>query len=193
MPAVDAGAASMAASRRIEQSGDLGDGCGAGVDVPHRGPARLVAGLGHDQLQRDLLVAEVACCGVAQLVQVPSGELLEQDPGAVVAESGPAGVNTLFVLNAIGAGAIALVLAGSRGFAAMLGSLAAIGLTLGALVSLAITRTTTLFDYSEPTLRTAVVYAACVEAVVVLALAAFLLTATRKSKAIPRVDWTHTA
>jgi hypothetical protein len=30
----------------------------------------------------DLLVAVMGCCGVAQLVQVPSGELLEQDPGA---------------------------------------------------------------------------------------------------------------
>jgi hypothetical protein len=102
-------------------------------------------------------------------------------------------INTLFVLNAIGAAAIALVLAGSRGFAAVLGSLAAIGLTLGALVSLAITRTTTLFDYSEPTLRTAVVYAACVEVAVVLALAAFLLTGRRQRDANPRVDWTHTA
>jgi hypothetical protein len=60
-------------------------------------------------------------------------------------------------------------------------------------VSLAITRTTTLFDYSEPTLRTAVVYAACIEVAVVLALAAFLLTGSRKSNAHTRVDWTHTA
>ena len=88
----DAGAASVAASGRVEQSSDLGDGCGAGVDVAHRGAGGLVAGLGHDQLQRDLVVAEVGCCGVAQLVQVPSGVLLEQDAGAVVAESGPADV-----------------------------------------------------------------------------------------------------
>ena len=102
-------------------------------------------------------------------------------------------INTLFVLNAIGAAAIALVLAGSRRSAAVLGSLAGIGLTLGALVSLAITRTTTLFDYSEPTLRPAVIYAACVEVAVVLSLAAFLLIGRRGSNADPRVDWTSTA
>lgn len=102
-------------------------------------------------------------------------------------------INTLFVLNAIGAAAIALVLAGSRRSTAVLGSLAGIGLTLGALVSLAITRTATLFDYSEPTLRPAVTYAACVEVAVVLSLAAFLFTGRRRSTADPRVDWTSTA
>jgi hypothetical protein len=101
-------------------------------------------------------------------------------------------INTLFVLNAIGAAVIALVLAGSRGFMAVLGSLAAVGLTLGALVSLAITRIGTLFEYSEPTLRAAVVFAAAVEVGVVLALAAFLLAYRRQDSAAPRVDWTQT-
>ncbi|HEY1537903.1 MAG TPA: hypothetical protein VGF63_00790 [Solirubrobacteraceae bacterium] len=100
-------------------------------------------------------------------------------------------IDTLFVVNAVAAAAIALVLAGSRGFVAVLASLAAVGMTLGALVSLAVTRTGTLFDYSEPTLRTAVVLAACVELAVVLALAAFLLSRRRESTASPRVDWTH--
>ncbi|HEX4344134.1 MAG TPA: hypothetical protein VHZ31_01090 [Solirubrobacteraceae bacterium] len=99
-------------------------------------------------------------------------------------------IDTLFVVNAVAAAAIALVLAGSRGFVAMLASLAAVGLTLGALVSLAITRTGTLFDYSEPTLRAAVVLAACVEFAVVLALAGFLLSRRSEGSARPRVDWT---
>ena len=102
-------------------------------------------------------------------------------------------INTLFLLNAIGAGVIALVLAGSRGDLAVLGSLAALGLTLSALVSLAITRTAMLFAYSEPTLRAAVVYAAAVEVAVVLALSAFLLTRLREAGARPRVDWTQPA
>lgn len=103
-------------------------------------------------------------------------------------------INTLFALNAAGAAAIALVLAGSRGFAAVLGSLAALGLTLGALVSLAISRASTIFQYSEPTLRSAVVLAAVVELAVVLALAAFLLARRRESDTVSRrVDWTETA
>ena len=105
-------------------------------------------------------------------------------------------IGTLFVLNAVGAGAIALVLAGSRGPVAVLGSLAGLGLTLGALVSLAISRAGTLFEYSEPTLRAGVVSAAVVELALVLALAAFLLARRREGAAggaAPRVDWTQTA
>ncbi len=101
-------------------------------------------------------------------------------------------ISTLFVLNAAGAGAIALALAGSRGLVAILASLAGLGLTLGALVSLAISRSGTLFDYSEPTLRAAVVSSAAVELAVVLVLAAFLLAGGRRGAA-PRVDWTQTA
>ncbi len=101
-------------------------------------------------------------------------------------------ISTLFVLNAAGAGAIALALAGSRGLVAILASLAGLGLTLGALVSLAISRSGTLFDYSEPTLRAAVVSSAAVELAVVLVLAAFLLAGGRR-RAAPRVDWTQTA
>jgi hypothetical protein len=102
-------------------------------------------------------------------------------------------ISTLFVLNAVGASAIALAIAGSRGFVAVLGSLAGLGLTLGALVSLAITRTGTLFEYSEPTLRAAVVASALVELALVLTLAAFLLAGrSRGAGAAPRVDWTQT-
>jgi hypothetical protein len=100
-------------------------------------------------------------------------------------------ISSLFVLNAIGAAGIGLVLAGSRGLASVLGALAGLGLTLGALVSLAITRTGTLFAYSEPTLRAAVGLAAIVELAVVFALAAFVLARRREGTTV-RVDWTAT-
>jgi hypothetical protein len=102
-------------------------------------------------------------------------------------------INALFVLNAIGAAAIALVVAGSRGFVSLLGALAGIGLTLGALVSLAISRAGVLFAYSEPTLRPAVELAAFIELAVVLVLAAFLLVRRRESAASAGVDWTEIA
>jgi len=100
-------------------------------------------------------------------------------------------INSLFVLNAVGAAGIALVLAGSRGHVSVLGALAGLGLTLGALVSLAVTRVGTLFGYSEPTLRAAVGFAAFVELAVVFALAAFLLARRGESSGV-RVDWTQT-
>jgi hypothetical protein len=102
-------------------------------------------------------------------------------------------ISTLFVLNAIGAAAIALVLAGSRGFVSVLGALAGLGLTIGALVSLAISRAGVLFAYSEPTLRPAVTFAAFVELAVVLALVAFVLVRRGARSASPRVDWTQPA
>lgn len=102
-------------------------------------------------------------------------------------------ISTLFVLNAIGAAAIALVLAGSRGFVALLGALAGLGLTLVAMVSLAITRAGTLFAYSEPTLRPAVTLAAVTELAVVVALTAFMLARRRESSSSSRVDWTRPA
>lgn len=84
-------------------------------------------------------------------------------------------INTLFVLNAVGAAGIALVLAGARQRVAVLAALAGIGLTVGALASLAITRSDTLFEYSEPSLRAAVALSAGVELAAVIALAAFVL------------------
>jgi hypothetical protein len=76
------------------QGGDLSDGFGAWADVPHRGARVAVPGLGHDQLQRDALFAEVGGRGVAQLVQLPPGVPGEQDPGAVIAEPAPSGDGT---------------------------------------------------------------------------------------------------
>ncbi|MEV6157785.1 hypothetical protein AB0L53_46350 [Nonomuraea sp. NPDC052129] len=53
-----------------------------------------MAGLAHDELQRHFGVAEVGGGAVAQLVQIESGVLLQQDAGAVIAEAGAAGVRT---------------------------------------------------------------------------------------------------
>jgi len=88
----------VAAPGRAEQAGDLGDGRVAGFDVAHGGARGFVPGLGHDQLERDLLVAEVGRRGVPELVQFQAaaggggGVLLEQDPCPVIAQAGPAGV-----------------------------------------------------------------------------------------------------
>ena len=89
-------------------------------------------------------------------------------------------INTLFVLNAVGAAAAALVLAGSRERVAVLAALAGLGLMLTALVSLAISRAGTLFAYSEPTLRPAVTLAALIELAAVLALTGFVLARLRQ-------------
>jgi hypothetical protein len=82
------GYCSASSAWRFEQGGDFSDGFGTGANVPHRGARVAVPGLGHDQLQRDTLLAEVSRCGVAKLVQLPPGVPGEQDPGAVVAEPG---------------------------------------------------------------------------------------------------------
>ncbi len=126
------------------------------------------------------------------LLLVEGGIHLQQVEGPLAAVPT---INTLFTLNAVGAAVIALALAGSRGLVAILGSLAALGLTLGALVSLAISRAGTIFNYSEPTLRAAVVLAAAVELAVVLALAAYLLAQRREGRGTTsgRVDWTERA
>jgi hypothetical protein len=83
----------VGAPGRSEQAGDLGDSLVTGLDVSHDSARGLMARLGHHRLQRDLLVAEVGCSGVTELVEVQAaGVLLEQDPGAVVAQAPPAGV-----------------------------------------------------------------------------------------------------
>jgi len=60
---------SASSAWRFEQAGDLSDGFGARANVPHHGARVAVPGLGHDQLQRDALLAEMGGRGVAQLVQ----------------------------------------------------------------------------------------------------------------------------
>lgn len=52
----------------------------------------FVPGLGHDELERDLLLAEVRGGRVAELVGVQAEVLLHEDAHAVVVEAGPSGV-----------------------------------------------------------------------------------------------------
>jgi hypothetical protein len=59
-----------------EQAGDLSHCLVAGLDVAHDGARGLVPGPGHDQLQRDLLVAEAGRGGVAELVEVQAAGCL---------------------------------------------------------------------------------------------------------------------
>ncbi|MBA3328264.1 MAG: hypothetical protein H0T43_08180 [Solirubrobacterales bacterium] len=89
-------------------------------------------------------------------------------------------ISTLFVLNAVAAAAISLALAASRRHVAVLAALAGLGLTLGALVSLAISRASVLFDYTEPTLRAGVTFALVAELGAVLALSGFLFAWLRE-------------
>ncbi|HEY5262328.1 MAG TPA: hypothetical protein VIJ33_09460 [Solirubrobacteraceae bacterium] len=83
-------------------------------------------------------------------------------------------INTLFLLNAVSAGLIALALAASRHRVAILLALGAIGMTVVALVSLAIARESVLFNYSEPTLRFPVLFAALVELLTVVVASRFV-------------------
>lgn len=94
-------------------------------------------------------------------------------------------INALFVANAVTAGAIALVLAASRGTGSIAAALAGIGFTIGSLISLAISRTGTLFDFSEPTLRAAITLATVVELAAVVALSAYAVATLRASPSAP--------
>lgn len=96
-------------------------------------------------------------------------------------------IGVLFLLNGAGAGAVAILLATRR---APLGALGGIALSAGALVSLVISMSDGgLLDYSEPTLRTAVVIAIAAEAAAIVLLLGFL--ATRRAPTRRRVDWTE--
>jgi hypothetical protein len=89
-------------------------------------------------------------------------------------------INTLFLLNAVSAAVIALALAASRNQVAILLALGAIGMTVVALVSLAIARESVLFNYSEPTLRFPVLFAALVELATVLVASRFVAARVRE-------------
>lgn len=87
-------------------------------------------------------------------------------------------IGELFLLNALGAGSLAIALAIPR--LRKLAALGAIGLSLGAIVSLLISMGDKgLFDYVEPTFRLPVVLSLLAEAVAVAALAGYLLLARR--------------
>jgi len=89
-------------------------------------------------------------------------------------------INTLFLLNAVSAALIALALAASRNEGAIFLALGAIGMTLVALVSLAISRSSVLFNYSEPTLRFPVLLAALIELATVLVASRFVSVRIRE-------------
>jgi len=89
-------------------------------------------------------------------------------------------IGELFLLNALGAGALAIGLALPR--FRVLAALGAIGLSAGAIVSLLISMTDGgIFDYVEPSFRTPVTLSLVAEVVAVLALAGYLLTRRRRS------------
>ena len=78
----------MLAAGRAEDAGHFA----AGFDVAHGGAGVLVPGLGHDELERDLGVAEVGRGAVPELVELQAGIVVQQDAAAVIAQAGPAGV-----------------------------------------------------------------------------------------------------
>jgi hypothetical protein len=83
-------------------------------------------------------------------------------------------IGGLFLLNGLGAGVVAILLATGH---ARWGALGGIGLSAGALVSVAISMSDHgLFDYTEPTLRPAVVIAIAAEAAAIVLLLAYLVT-----------------
>ncbi len=95
-------------------------------------------------------------------------------------------IGTLFLLNAAGAGVLAILLATRR---ADLGAIGAIGLSAGSLVSLAISMSAGgLFGYTEPTLRAPIAIAIAAEVLAIVLLAGHLVAGRLPQRA--RVDWT---
>lgn len=98
-------------------------------------------------------------------------------------------IGVLFGLNGLGAGVVVVLLATRH---AVLGALGAIALSAAAIISILISMTDAgLFDYTEPTLRPAVVVAIASEAIAIVLLSAFLVV--RRAPKRPRVDWTAQA
>ena len=96
-------------------------------------------------------------------------------------------IGALFVLNGLGAGIVAIMLATRH---ASLGALAGIALSAGALVSVFISMTEQgLFDYTEPTFRFAVVIAIVAEVAAIVLLLAYL--AVQRMPAPKRLNWTE--
>ncbi len=90
-------------------------------------------------------------------------------------------IGVLFLLTGLGAGVVVILLATRR---ATLGALGAIAVSAAALVALAVSMTDKgLFDYTEPTLRTAVIVAVGAEAAAVVLLSAYLALAHLPARA----------
>ncbi|MEJ7876596.1 MAG: hypothetical protein WKF62_08040 [Solirubrobacterales bacterium] len=92
-------------------------------------------------------------------------------------------IGTLFILNAAGATGIALAIAGLRGRALALPALGGIALAGGAIVSVLIARYSSIFDYSEPTYRAAVVVSLAFEIAAVAILATLAARSARRETA----------
>ncbi len=127
--------------------------------------------------------------GVIALILVEGGIHLQQYEG--ILHQVPT-INTLFVLNAVGAALLALGLSITGDRLAILLALGVAGMSVVALVSLAIARASVLFDYSEPTVRLAVTLSAFVELAAVLAAAAFValrIRELRTAASAPKMDF----
>ena len=97
-------------------------------------------------------------------------------------------IGVLFLLNAAGAGAVAVLLTTRRVTLAAIGGVA---LSLGALISIAISMTADgLFGYTEPTFRAPVTVAVVAEVAAVLLLLAYLVV--RRAPQAVRADWSTT-
>ena len=82
-------------------------------------------------------------------------------------------IGVLFLLNGLGAGVVTVLLATGR---APLGALGALGVSAGALISLAISMTDGgLFDYVEPTFRAPITIAVVAEVAAIVALLSYLV------------------
>ena len=92
-------------------------------------------------------------------------------------------IGELFLLNGLGAGVITILLTTRL---RLLGALAGVGLSAGALVSILISRYAEkgLFEYVEPTLRTPVLISVIAEIAAVLALSAYVVR-SRQSRHSP--------
>jgi hypothetical protein len=129
---------------------------------------RTRAKLRHSDRLRFLAIGLLQCEGGVHLQQYES--FLHSVPT----------INTLFLLNAVSAALTALTLAASRNSIAILLALGTIGMSVVALVSLAIARESVLFSYSEPTLRFPVLFAALVELATVLVASRFVAARIRE-------------
>ena len=95
-------------------------------------------------------------------------------------------IGVLFLLNALGAGVLAVMLVTRRAIVAAVG---AIGLSAAALVSLTISMSEGgLFDYIEPAFRQAVVVSVAAEVAAIVLLGAYLVV--RRAPRRARVDGT---
>jgi len=98
-------------------------------------------------------------------------------------------IGVLFLLNGLGCGVVVILLSTRR---AALGALGGIAVSAGALVSILISMTDNgLFEYTEPTFRTAVIVAIAAEAASIVLLVGYLVT--RRAAGAQRVDWTQPA